>query len=74
MFRPFRAWTVGALNTQGVALGYHMLPRWGLNVIASDERDLLGFALPGLGVWGTSKPRALPWAIAWHLFGASIGF
>ena len=28
-FRPFRAWISFAPNSQGVALGYRMSPRWG---------------------------------------------
>ena len=29
MFRPCRAWLLYCANSQGVAQGYHMTPRWG---------------------------------------------
>jgi len=40
-FRPFRAWTLCCRQTQGVALGFPILPRWGNSqTIASAQNTL----------------------------------
>ena len=41
-FRPFRAGLYFDVRTQGVALGYHLAPRWGKRQETGDRPHTIG--------------------------------